>query len=171
MSNHAVREAERLTPSHRARVHHRQGPRHLACAVALALLAYADNGRASQLLPPTGNLVVDGGTQTGTPGFHYITELDGSTNPASTGYGLYALNGGRLTTSDISITTQGRAAHASVVLANSLIILGGSGSIHTWGDEAAGLWVTPLPPWSPARSPPQATAATARGRARKDTSS
>lgn len=141
MSNHPLRGAERPSPSHRARVRHRQGPRHLAFAIAIALLAHAADGRATQAIPPTENLVVDGGAQTGTPGFHYITDMDGSNDPASTGYGVYALNGGRLTTSDISITTQGRAAHAAVAHANSLIILGGSGSIHTLGDEAAGLWV------------------------------
>ena len=141
MNKHPDRVAVGRTPYRRARVHYRHGPHHLACAIAVALLAYADDGRSMEWIPPTQNLVVDGGTQTGSPGFHYVTETDGSTDPESTGYGVYALNGGRLTTSDISITTQGRAAHAAVAHANSLIILGGSGSIRTLGDEAAGLWV------------------------------
>lgn len=141
MNKHPDRVAGGRAPCHRAHVHHPYGPRHLTCAVAVALLAYANHGRATELIPPTENLVVDGGTQTGTPGFHYITQTDGSNDPASTGYGLYVLNGGRLTTSNVSITTQGRAAHATVAHANSLIILGGSGSIRTLGDEASGLWI------------------------------
>ena len=136
MSKHPDRVAGGRTPSHRAHPRHP----HLAWAIAIALLASPDDAGARELIPPTGNLVVDGGSQTGTPGFHYITRLDGSTNPASTGYGLYALNGGRLTTSNILITTQGRAAHAAVAHANSLVVLGGSGTIRTLGDDAAGLW-------------------------------
>jgi len=135
MSKHADRAARGRTLRHRAR------HPNLAIAIAIALLANADDARGRQWIPATGNLVVDGAEQTGTyiPGIHYITALDGSTDPTSTGYGVYVLNGGRFVPVNISITTQGSAAHAAVAHADSTIMLGGRGTILTLGDTAAGL--------------------------------